>query len=86
MANTPKADEKPNDFEGAPEMMLGRAAKSLFEIMEFLDPSEASSWDDLPERIRDFYRLSVAKFLEENSDMLAGLNVADHHMIRRRLD
>jgi hypothetical protein len=64
---------------------LERVAVCLYETMEHLDPGEADyvEWQDLPDRDREFYALTVRRLLALRKVDLLELLSDDHDVGRR---
>lgn len=65
---------------------LNTLARTLYEEMEFLDPglSEPPPWNFLPDRIKDFFRLSLSHVLAQRREVLLILECPDDDAILGR--
>ena len=63
--------------------VLGRA---LFEAMERLDPNYDENWDNLPDRLKSFYKRAIEDVLERRGAAARSFLDADDDMVGRRPD
>lgn len=60
-----------------------RLAQRLYEVMEFLDPSDAAAWDAIEPSSRDFYEHVVGNLLLDTREVLRAIDAPDSDFIDR---